>query len=62
MDMTGISSVAQALWEADLDYRRDRAASEWRTATGGRRRTRRLRVPKGRTLRLPKPRRLLAVG
>jgi hypothetical protein len=62
MDVTGISSVTQALWEAEVDYRRDRAATEWRTAARPRRRPRRLRVPVGRTLRLPGRGRVLAAG
>jgi hypothetical protein len=62
MDAMGISSVAQALWEAEVDYRRDRAAEEWRTSGARRRHHRKLRVPTGRPLRLPRRRRQLAVS
>ena len=52
MDMTGITSVTEALWGAEMDYRRGRAEQEWRVARPRRRRARHLHVPVGRRLRL----------
>ena len=62
MDAFGITSVTQALWEAEVDYRRERAEAEWRTATGSRRRVRRHKVRARPTLRLPGRRQALPAG